>query len=202
MNAVLGIKLEVGDRRYFVLEVDNPHKDKKEYYTPLSKQCHSQEAANEFLTMLYQMPELDEIDLRYELPMTDIKRRIILASMPSVQAFWYDRELKLNPEDRTSRNEFTATQLYSAYKDFCTPKGKDGVERDKHYVASGLAQFGALSSPFLKHRILRGQTLYDVHSINIISKITKTTLQEIKPKSSLRRPKTIVSVREFNPTTL
>lgn len=177
MNSLGGVKIGLGDARYEVLKINPQYKGNNIYFDNLKTEIN-QESANEFATMLWEgdfiKDDMTDIDfLRKSVPMSELKRDIIIHSLDSCQYFWYQKELELQQRikalgvpDRSylKQDWVSSKQIYPSYEDMCKNGNLSKID---------IRHFGTYTLPLVEVKKARTNNLnwFNLNNIKILEKI-------------------------------
>jgi len=88
-NNIDALKVERGDRRFYILELSSRHCRDADYFNALSAAIEDDEAVREFLTWLHTKYD-KEVWNPSMLPMTAVKQEMIISNAPDVVQFMVD----------------------------------------------------------------------------------------------------------------
>ena len=158
------LKIEQGDARYFITECSPVHKGDRNYFNKLGTSL-TQESADHFFSYVSYFDGVD--DIRDDIPMTNLKKSMMINSLSSPKQFLYRvkevLDLKEVDEDDESwivdlwndEKLLKAHSLYCYYSRFCS------AENEKVF---SLTKFGREIGSMIEKKRSNG-ILYDLNTI-------------------------------------
>jgi len=156
-NHTDSIYLELYDRRYCCISLNDKYCQNRSYFGELRRKCFNQETGNHFYTYLNNMTEDELVDLGL-IPETDIKKEIINLSKPSSIKFLFDLKQEIDDEIYQGELIIPASNLYEKYKLYC--------EKNKENLVSN-SKFGLIIKNNIEKKRKKSGNFYDLSTIKI-----------------------------------
>ncbi|GET67348.1 D5-like helicase-primase [Rhizophagus irregularis DAOM 181602=DAOM 197198] len=129
-NHAMPIRIEMGDERFVALNVSAKYKGNREYFGSLVKVLENPDTASSFMSYLLSR-DLTGFNPR-SIPDTQMKRKLIEASIPNPQRF-IQYYLEMMWPDNCDTLEIPCTNFYSTYQNWCSEKGENKTLSDNKF---------------------------------------------------------------------
>ena len=163
------IKVEKGDARYFIVDCDERYCKNREYFANLKTNYLNQEAADVFFSYMYYLQPT--MDLQNDLPMTELKRRMMINSLaPPLRFVEYCRDIINDPgfydpdiswhsrfKDAmdTGEMKIKPSALYQIFLDFCSEEREHTISMQKfgRALPSWMVKVNVKGYPYYKFKV-------------------------------------------------
>jgi hypothetical protein len=170
------VSLDVSDRRFDIIAMNNAFANNTIFFSSLIQECWNQRTGNLFFSWLRHTHEFDDIDYRKRVD-TGVRRELIHLSMPSPLRFLVYMKNERAKPDTPMKRYYDASVFYNSFKAWATRNGEK--------VISQTAFGNSISGYITKKRDSKTRRIaYDLDSIKLPD-LDDKDLQELPPDADV-----------------